>query len=238
MSSLLSGVTPLNPDKRFPFQADDAEVRVDFRTLAVFDTLDITYAVFAVDGREIRRSPGATRLSGGAALWRQASRIIQSNLVPRGGAPLADGVTRRFRTLEPSLELVVAKLQEPTPEVRYVAVLVPRQSESKVVSLSNRWSLTPREMDLAELLQQGLSTKAIAEELGISVHTVRHHIESVFGKLGVRSRTSAAVILASSRATGGADGEPLASRGKANLQRGADQRGDRSRSSREAGTDE
>jgi DNA-binding CsgD family transcriptional regulator len=51
--------------------------------------------------------------------------------------------------------------------------------------------LTPREIDVLELLTEGLPNKAIAERLGISDQTVKFHIASILGKLGVTNRTEA-----------------------------------------------
>jgi DNA-binding CsgD family transcriptional regulator len=48
--------------------------------------------------------------------------------------------------------------------------------------------LTPRERDVAELVLRGLSNRAIAETLAISVHTVESHVTSILNRLGVRSR--------------------------------------------------
>lgn len=53
--------------------------------------------------------------------------------------------------------------------------------------------LTPRELDVLQLLAQGLSNKAIAYQLGISEHTVKFHINGIMNKLGAQSRTEAAV---------------------------------------------
>lgn len=51
--------------------------------------------------------------------------------------------------------------------------------------------LTPREIDVLELLTEGLPNKAIAERLGISDQTVKFHIASILGKLGATNRTEA-----------------------------------------------
>ena len=51
--------------------------------------------------------------------------------------------------------------------------------------------LTPREMEILDALARGLTNKAIAHKLSISLHTVKFHIESLFRKLQVRSRAQA-----------------------------------------------
>ena len=51
--------------------------------------------------------------------------------------------------------------------------------------------LTPRELEVLAALAEGLTNKAIARRLNISLHTVKFHIESLFRKLGARTRTEA-----------------------------------------------
>ena len=51
--------------------------------------------------------------------------------------------------------------------------------------------LTRRELDVLGALGDGLSNKAVGRRLGISQHTVKFHLESLFRKLGVTSRTEA-----------------------------------------------
>lgn len=51
--------------------------------------------------------------------------------------------------------------------------------------------LTPRELDVLQLLGQGYSNKMIAHQLGISEHTVKFHVSAIYAKLGVASRTEA-----------------------------------------------
>lgn len=53
--------------------------------------------------------------------------------------------------------------------------------------------LTARETEVLELVASGLSNKQIAEELGISAHTVKFHVNAILGKLDVHSRTEAVV---------------------------------------------
>ena len=51
--------------------------------------------------------------------------------------------------------------------------------------------LTPREMQVLELLAEGLPNKAIARRLDISDQTVKFHVSSICGKLGATNRTDA-----------------------------------------------
>jgi DNA-binding NarL/FixJ family response regulator len=52
-------------------------------------------------------------------------------------------------------------------------------------------SLSPREMEILELICQGASNKSIARQLGISYQTVKNHVTAVLQKLGVKDRTQA-----------------------------------------------
>lgn len=51
--------------------------------------------------------------------------------------------------------------------------------------------LTPREIDVLELLAEGLPNKAIAVRLAISDQTVKFHVSSICGKLAAANRTDA-----------------------------------------------
>jgi DNA-binding NarL/FixJ family response regulator len=54
--------------------------------------------------------------------------------------------------------------------------------------------LTPRELDVIRLVAEGLSNKEIGQQLAISPRTVNFHLDNLFAKLGVRSRTEAAIL--------------------------------------------
>ena len=51
--------------------------------------------------------------------------------------------------------------------------------------------LTPREIQVLELLVEGQSNKTIAGRLGISDQTVKFHVAAICGKLGAANRTDA-----------------------------------------------
>ncbi len=65
------------------------------------------------------------------------------------------------------------------------------QSMGAEIDLETPVSLTPRETEVLQLLAQGLANKQIALLLGISDHTVKFHVSSIYAKLGVVNRTEA-----------------------------------------------
>lgn len=54
--------------------------------------------------------------------------------------------------------------------------------------------LTPREIEVLGMMADGLGNKIIAARLGISLHTVKFHVASIFAKLDAESRTEAVTI--------------------------------------------
>lgn len=54
--------------------------------------------------------------------------------------------------------------------------------------------LTPRERDVLELMAQGASNKAIAEQLVVTPKTVRNYVSRIYSKLGVDTRAQAIVL--------------------------------------------
>ena len=55
-------------------------------------------------------------------------------------------------------------------------------------------ALTPREVGVLRLIARGLDNTAIAQELILTKRTVQNHISNIYGKLGVASRTEAALL--------------------------------------------
>jgi DNA-binding NarL/FixJ family response regulator len=59
---------------------------------------------------------------------------------------------------------------------------------------AERESLSPRELEVLEMLAQGLSNQAIGKALFISDRTVQAHLTSIFSKMGVTSRLDAVLM--------------------------------------------
>ncbi len=85
--------------------------------------------------------------------------------VQAGGSPMTPGIARRV------LELFKTNLQPANPEQDY--------------------DLTPQEKKVLKLLVEGKSYKLIAQELFVSVDTVKTHIRNIYAKLHVHSGTEA-----------------------------------------------
>jgi DNA-binding CsgD family transcriptional regulator len=81
-------------------------------------------------------------------------------------------------------------------EGQYVITVIPeRRRVPDAGRLRDRFSLTPREAQVANLLALGNSNRQLARALGISEHTARRHTERVLSKLGVTSRAQVAAKL-------------------------------------------
>lgn len=104
--------------------------------------------------------------------------------------------------LDPSIEVAgeYASLADArAAEVDADAVLVVPVHESSAASALNDdvddvydvEPLTAREIQVLELLAEGLPNKAIAARLGISDQTVKFHVAALSGKLGAANRTDA-----------------------------------------------
>ena len=76
--------------------------------------------------------------------------------------------------------VVVREVMVPAP-VNFV------RDQGKLESLG----ITPRELEILELIAEGLSNKEIAERVHVSENTVKTHSSRVFDKLGARRRTQA-----------------------------------------------
>jgi DNA-binding NarL/FixJ family response regulator len=70
---------------------------------------------------------------------------------------------------------------------RDLARLVPKRTKSDS-------ALTKREREVLHLVAEGLTNKAIAAELVLSVHTIRTHVQTILAKFGAHSKLEAVAI--------------------------------------------
>jgi len=79
---------------------------------------------------------------------------------------------------------------------RAAEIVLGRMRETEPGSLADSSlleQLSPRELDVLELLARGMENAKIADELEISPRTVKNHVSSILGKLGLTSRLQAAI---------------------------------------------
>ena len=88
--------------------------------------------------------------------------------------------------------------------IEYAAANATSRPDSKLRKLTARLSkrslppdinapLTPREFQVLKIISLGLSNQEIADSLGISIETVKEHVQNILRKLQVKDRTQAAV---------------------------------------------
>jgi DNA-binding CsgD family transcriptional regulator len=178
---------------------------------ALLDALHDGAVVFTTDARRvlarndamtalIRREPdraglelvllqsalGAIRRPG-----RKAGSLNQDRRALAAGWRSASGVSYRLRSVRLPAGSV-ARGEAILVLIQRVGPAMPNR-----VDLIRRFGLTRREADVALQLAYGRSDREIATELRISPHTVRHHAEAVFLKVGVTSRKALALHLSS-----------------------------------------
>lgn len=98
-----------------------------------------------------------------------------SGVLPRDADP---------NQIDAAIRAVAAGLIVRLPGAREAGFGAMRENEAHAL-------LTPRELDVLAALAEGLTNKAIARRLDISLHTVKFHVESLFRKLDARTRTEA-----------------------------------------------
>jgi DNA-binding CsgD family transcriptional regulator len=152
-----------------------------------------------------------------AALSAMDEAHAKGILLPDGTRRIEIGSETAGRILRDDLEMPLARLPERIADWHASAretlvitsdgstlVVVEATGAGSALLVSERSSyedkLTARERDVMRCVEDGLSNAEIARELWIQPTTVRKHLENIFAKLGVRSRTAALSRLLGSRA--------------------------------------
>jgi DNA-binding NarL/FixJ family response regulator len=97
--------------------------------------------------------------------------------------------------LDGAVTTVVTELLGSDPGAVHAALRRVARASAPPPLLRQRYRLTRRESDVAQLLALGKSNAEVASALSISEHTARHHTERVLTKLGVSSRAAVGVSL-------------------------------------------
>ncbi|MFL9842935.1 response regulator transcription factor [Flavobacterium rhizosphaerae] len=86
------------------------------------------------------------------------------------------------------------KLAKPKKEIIVIERKVPMPPQKEFVcneAESERLGLSKRELEVLQLMSEGMSNAEIAESLFVSLNTVKTHSSKIFGKLEVKRRTQA-----------------------------------------------
>ncbi len=176
---------------------------------AALDAVGEPLAAYDADGREVFRSAAlgdllaadpeaATVEAALGALARQARRVgFGRRGETAAGVPVAAEVTTARTAYRLRVALLPAGALHPT-EAFLVSVAPARGLHVLPApdALRQSLGLTRREAEVALLVARGLSNAEIADRLFVSVHTVRHHVEAVMGKLELTGRGREAVAAA------------------------------------------
>ena len=121
-------------------------------------------------------------------IWVVAT-ALQARAIARG-RDRAGGARTRIRTVDGRwLTCHASCLSGPAGRPGPVALVIePAAATDRAVLIAEAYGLTPRELEITQLITRGLPTTEIAAALFISPHTVRDHLKAVFGKAEVSSR--------------------------------------------------
>ncbi len=121
----------------------------------------------------------------------RAPRALVEWVRARGGSPAGPGATLgRRRGGERLLIRVIG-----TDGAGGVTLALQRRSRRATAEVSRRLGLTAREVQVLRAIEAGLENVEVAAALGVSPRTVEKHLQNVYEKLGVRSRTAAVARL-------------------------------------------
>jgi DNA-binding CsgD family transcriptional regulator len=158
--------------------------------VVTFDTEGHVEAMNEVGEALVSGSDGPNSFHLAVAVMGQLLRqsIREGAPAPRETVPVVvDGTRRRYR-VRPEL------LKGGDGRARGAVVIEPLRALDEEAAML-QLGLTRRETDVAATTMRGLSTRDAASALGLSPHTVEHHLRNVFGKLGVGSRSEMTALI-------------------------------------------
>jgi DNA-binding NarL/FixJ family response regulator len=92
------------------------------------------------------------------------------------------------------LPLELTRIAEPGTPMCYLAVVRAGSSDARIASAvlaaSTRWSLTPRQRAVLELVVRGIATPTIAAQLGVSARAIELHLTALFDRASVDNRSA------------------------------------------------
>ncbi len=183
-------------------------------TASLLDKIGERLSLFSLEGRELYRSarmrrtldndPCRDRVLEGI---RAAAQAVAS--VARNGCIISPQDLRRLEASRQDVQGATGRYRARAclvgpdvvaPETVVLVTLDPLAAEiPPPQTLHARYGLTPREVEVTRLLVQRMTNREIANALGISAHTARHHTESVLLKTHVNTRRALRNLLSRER---------------------------------------
>jgi predicted ATPase/DNA-binding CsgD family transcriptional regulator len=143
----------------------------------------------------------ARLLAAGDVLWRDLGGSLYPDLVPIHDECAA-------QTLHALGERAIATIDaevETTTLESLVGFAMGEEGKTSARVRAAATQLTPRELEIAELVALGLSNREIASKMVIAQRTAEGHVEHILVKLGFQSRTQIAAWVVANRASGPSD---------------------------------
>ena len=119
---------------------------------------------------------------------RRARELFARKILGRAPATDADGVLVSTDGARVAVEISSVRLMNGDRVVGVFGLFAGQPEDASPTPLPH---LTPRQVEVLRLLEQGRSTKQIATELNLSTETVRNHVRGLLRALGVSSRLEA-----------------------------------------------
>ena len=143
-------------------------------------------AIAAANAGQVEAVP---RFLGAAEAVRSAAGSPPSRML-QGGYERARESSRRALGPIPFAEAWKAGAAWST-EGAFTVAMSEQIAVSAAPRVSSPYRLSPRELDVLQLIAEGLSTREMADRLCVSENTVKTHCSRIFDKLGVNRRTQA-----------------------------------------------
>ena len=155
-------------------------------------SIDATRAIRALDGsvRVVALTAANGRNDVLGMLRAGADGYLTKDQSPEGLARALRGLDRGEAPIPRKMAAYLVDEVRRADRRRELAAMVP-----------DREHLTPRQLEILNLLAEGSTTSAIAAELYLSVETVRWHVKAILRKLGVKTRAEAVACLQELRAS-------------------------------------
>jgi DNA-binding CsgD family transcriptional regulator len=178
---------------------DDAPYRAALAECAHWPTFPVWSAVFEAElgtgpwtAAAEQPGPGPAHLRP-YALYREGGRLLEAGDRPGARSALGSAITEAEKI---GAGLIVQRAQGLIDRAGLVGRVGPAEAPAPTAAASSGGvpdTLTPREQQVLALVAEGLTNGQIAERLFISAKTASVHVSAILRKLGVSTRTEAAL---------------------------------------------